>query len=338
MLANLFMKISELNYSLPKSLIAQSPSSPRDHSRLMVVDKETGKITHKHFYDLPHYLNSNDVLVFNKTKVFPARIYGKKITGGKIEVLLLNNIDEYTWEAIAKPGLKISQRILFDGFECLVISRNEKVITVKFDISYLKLLKALEQKGKTPLPPYINSNEKEESLRKKYQTVYAEKIGSAAAPTAGLHFTKNLLSKLKKKGVQMEFVTLHVGLGTFEPVKEEILEEHKIHSEYFEVDEDTFKRINKAKEKGKRIIAVGTTTVRVLESFPKVKGSTKLFIYPPYYFRLVDGLITNFHLPKSTLLALVFAFLGKNKTKNAYKEAVKRKYRFFSFGDAMFIL
>lgn len=202
----------------------------------------------------------------------------------------------------------------------------------------MELLRTLEKIGKTPLPPYINSNEKEESLRKKYQTVYAEKIGSAAAPTAGLHFTKNLLSKLKKEGIQMEFVTLHVGLGTFEPVKEKTLEEHKIHSEYFEVDEATFRRINEAKREGKRIIAVGTTTVRVLESFPKMKGSTNLFIYPPYTFRLVDGLITNFHLPKSTLLALVFAYLGKNKTKNAYKIAIKRMYRFFSFGDAMLLL
>ena len=326
------MKLSDLDYELPKELIAQSPTYPRDYCRLMVVERKTGEINHKHFYDLPEFLGPNDVLVFNKTKVFPARIYGSK------EILLLRNIDNFSWEIMIRGKSKIGDQIVFPGFKCEIIDRNEKIATVRFDIKYLDLLRKLEKIGKTPLPPYIHSTEKEEKLRREYNTVYAEKMGSAAAPTAGLHFTKRLMDKLKKKGVQIEFVTLHVGLGTFEPVKEEKLEEHKIHEEYYDVDKNTYQRIIDAKKSGKRIIAVGTTSVRVLESFPKITGYTKLFIYPPYSFRLTDGLITNFHLPKSTLLALVFAFSGSDLIKKAYKEAVKEKYKFFSFGDAMLLV
>lgn len=332
------MKLSQLDYKLPKELIAQFPISPRDHSRLMVIDRKSGEILHKHFYDLPKFLNKNDVLVFNKTKVFPARIFGKKETGGKVEVLLLKNISEYTWEVITKPGIDVDEKIIFDSFNLKIIERNGKVAIGEFDLTYINLLKTLEKIGHTPLPPYINSKESEENLRKEYQTVYAEKLGSAAAPTAGLHFTKRLINEIKKMGVQMEYVTLHVGLGTFEPVHEETLEKHKIHEEYFEVSDDTYERLVEAKRKGKRIIAVGTTTVRVLESLPKRKGYTDIFIYQPYKFKFIDCLITNFHLPKSTLLALVYALAGEELIKKAYKTAIMEKYRFFSFGDAMLLI
>jgi len=332
------MKLSQLNYKLPKELIAQSPTSPRDHSRLMVVDRNLGKITHKHFYDLPKFLGKNDVLVFNKTKVFPARIFGNKETGGKVEVLLLKNKDSFNWEVITKPGTDINEKVIFDGFNLKIIERTGKIAVAKFDLSYLDLLKTLEKIGHTPLPPYINSKESEEVLRKEYQTVYAEILGSAAAPTAGLHFTKRLLKEINDMGIQMEYVALHVGLGTFEPVHEEILEKHKIHEEYFEVSDETYERLLKAKRNGKRIIAVGTTTVRVLESLPKRKGYTNIFIYPPYKFKFVDSIITNFHLPKSTLIALVYAFGGEKLIKNAYETAIKEKYKFFSFGDAMLVM
>lgn len=331
------MLLSDLDYNLPPNLIAQSPASPRDHSRLMVVNKKTNKLLNKHFYDLPDFLTKNDVLVFNKTKVFPARAFGKKETGGKIEVLFLKNINQFEWEIITKPGIKISQKIIFSDFECKIIKRDEKVAIAKFNVTYINLLKELEKIGKTPLPPYIKSSKSEKILRQRYQTVYAKKTGSAAAPTAGLHFTKKLIEKIKKKGIQIEFITLHVGLGTFEPVKEEKLESHKIHEEYFMVDRNAYENIIKAKKEGKRIIAVGTTTARVLESFPKRMGYTNIFIYPPYNFKFVDALITNFHLPKSTLLALVYALAGKKLIQKAYKNAIENKYRFFSFGDAMFI-
>ncbi len=332
------MKLNELDYKLPKELIAQFPTTPRDHSRLMVVDRKTSQIIHKHFYDLPKFLTKNDVLVFNKTKVFPARIFGKKETGGKVEVLLLKKKNLHKWEVITKPGIGVGEKILFNGFISKIVERNGKIAIAEFDLSYLHLLNKLEKIGHTPLPPYINSKESEENLRKDYQTVYAEKLGSAAAPTAGLHFTKRLLKEIRDMGVQMEYVTLHVGLGTFEPVHEETLEKHKIHEEYFEVSGDTYERLIEAKKSGKRIIAVGTTTVRVLESLPKRKGYTNIFIYPPYRFKFVDSLVTNFHLPKSTLLALVYAFANDKIIKNAYETAVKEKYGFFSFGDAMLII
>ncbi|HSX49156.1 MAG TPA: tRNA preQ1(34) S-adenosylmethionine ribosyltransferase-isomerase QueA [Candidatus Saccharimonadales bacterium] len=332
------MKLNELDYKLPKELIAQFPTSPRDHSRLMVIDRKSGEILHNHFYDLPKFLTKNDVLVFNKTKVFPARIFGKKETQGKVEVLLLKNISEFTWEVITKPGIDIGEKIIFDGFNLKIIERNGKIAIAEFNLSYIDLLKKLEEVGHTPLPPYISSKESEENLRKKYQTVYAEKLGSAAAPTAGLHFTKRLLKEIHDMGVQIEYVTLHVGLGTFEPVHEETLEKHKIHEEYFDVSGDTYERLVEAKKSGKRIIAVGTTTVRVLESLPKRKGYTDIFIYPPYKFKFVDSIITNFHLPKSTLLALVYAFANEKIIKKAYETAVKEKYGFFSFGDAMLII
>lgn len=336
------MFLSELNYRLPQALIAQTPASPRDHSRLMVIDKTTGKILHKHFYDLPDFLSPNDVLVFNQTKVFPARLYGKKKTGGKIEVLFLKNIANFSWEIITKPGIKSKEKIFFDNFECIIEKRNGKVATARFNLPYLDLLKALEKSGRTPLPPYIHSNEKESVLRKKYQTVYAKITGSAAAPTAGLHFTQSLLKKLKSKNIHIEFITLHVGLGTFEPVKENTVETHKIHEEYYEVDKSAWERLIKAKSEGKKIVAVGTTTTRVIETLssqksPNFTGTTNLYIYPPYKFKFVDALITNFHLPKSTLLALIYAFAGINLAQKAYQSAIKNKYRFFSFGDAMLI-
>lgn len=334
------MKLSELDYNLPNELIAQSPTNPRDHCKMMVVEKNTGKILHKYFYDLPNFLTKNDVLVFNKTKVFPARVIGSKTTGGKVEVLFLKNIDNLTWEIITKPGIKKNQKIIFDGFDCEIIERKEKIAIAKFSIVYLDLLEKLEKIGKTPLPPYIHSKDSEETIKKNYQTVYAQKLGSAAAPTAGLHFTRKLINEIQQKGIEIEYITLHVGLGTFEPVKEEKLEEHKIHEEYYEIENETYKRLQIAKENGKRIIAVGTTTTRVLESMDieKLNGYTNLYIYPPYKFKFVDGIITNFHLPESTLLALVFAFASTELIKKAYKIAVKEKYRFFSFGDSMLII
>lgn len=331
------MKLEELDYKLPKSLIAQSPASPRDTARMMVINKETGSIEDRHFYDLPNILTKNDCLVFNKTKVFPARVFGKKPSGGKVEILLLKNIDQYHWEVLTKPGIKQNQQVIFDKFYAVCTQEGNPAI-FEFNQPYLNLLHLLEKVGATPLPPYIKSSQKEKILRQQYQTVYAKILGSAAAPTAGLHFTNHLLTKLKSKGIQFEYVTLHVGLGTFAPVKEKHLEDHQIHEEYFEIDPKTLKRIFAAKKQGKRIIAVGTTTTRVLESLPKRKGYTNLFIYPPYNFHLVDALITNFHLPKSTLLALIYAFMGSGLTKNAYKLAIKKKYRFFSFGDGMLVV
>jgi S-adenosylmethionine:tRNA ribosyltransferase-isomerase len=353
------MKTSLFDYQLPKELIAQSPVNPRDHSRLMVIDRKTlprrqagGKISHHRFFEIENFLGPNDVLVLNKTKVFPARIFGKKETGGKVEILLHKNIDEFTWEALTKPGLKVGQKIDVQGTTLYISQRNGELSIIKFDIPKDVLIKKLKKIGVTPLPPYINSTELEKDLRTQYQTVYAKTTGSVAAPTAGFHFTKSLLTRLKKKGVQIEYVTLHVGMGTFAPVKTKTLEEHKMHEEEFFVDKKTFERLVKAKKSGKRIISVGTTSTRVLETMApgKLSGSTNIFIFPPYKFRFVDALITNFHLPKSTLLALISAFVSYPNTKEkfkdfntslvgkAYQEAIKNKYRFYSFGDACWIV
>lgn len=339
------MQTSLFDYHLPTKLIANSPAFPRDHSRLMILDKNKNTIEHKHFYNIIDYLTKNDVLVLNNTKVFPARIYGKKISGGKVEVLLHKNINEFEWEALAKPGLKIKNQIIFEGFVGKVIDRKDEIHVIKFDLDKNNLIKKLQQVGITPLPPYINNTENETKLRLQYQTAYAKVQGSVAAPTAGFHFTNELIKKIRRKGVQIEYVTLHVGIGTFAPIKTDSLEKHIMHSEEFYVEANTLERLNKAKYEGKRIIAVGSTSTRVLETLSdeshKLKvvksGFTNLLIYPPYKFKFVDCMITNFHLPKSTLMALVYAFGGTELVKKAYEVAIKESYRFYSFGDSMMI-
>lgn len=334
------MKTSLFNYNLPPELIANSPVSPRDHSRLMVIDKKDKTITHKHFYDIIDYLNKDDVLILNKTKVFPARVFGNKRSGGKVEILLTKSIGEFKWEALSKPGLKIDTEIIFDGFIGIVKERENEIHIIEFDLNRIELLEKLQTSGITPLPPYIKSIDSETELRNKYQTVYAKNVGSVAAPTAGFHFTDELLEKIKDKGIQIEYVTLHVGLGTFMPVKSENLEDHTMHSEDFFVDQEVITRLNNAKKNGKRIVAVGSTSTRVLESIASgnTTNSTNIFIYPPYKFKFVDVMITNFHLPKSTLMAMVYAFGGTELMKKAYEEAIKEKYRFYSFGDSSMII
>ena len=333
------MKTSLFDYHLPPELIANSPVSPRDHSRLMIIDKKNNTISHKHFFDIIDYLDKNDVLVLNQTKVFPARIFGKKESGGKVELLLTKATGEFTWEALAKPGLKVGTKIIFSDFNGTVIQRDAEIHTIEFSLNRVALLNSLNQTGVTPLPPYIKNEEPESDLRTKYQTIYAKEIGSVAAPTAGFHFTEELLEKIKNKGVQIEYVTLHVGLGTFMPVKTENLEDHTMHSEDFFVDQEVITRLNDAKKNGKRIVAVGSTSTRVLESIASgnTTNSTNIFIYPPYKFKFVDAMITNFHLPKSTLMAMIYAFGGTELMKLAYKDAIKEKYRFYSFGDSMMI-
>lgn len=352
------MNIKSFDYHLPRELIAQKPANPRDSSRLLIMNRSNRIISHKHFHNLADILNEDDVLVFNKSKVFPARIFGRKKTKGKVEVLILKFLPNSVCEAITKPGMFLHDTIYFDGFSGRVTKRDGYITHIAFNVEQSDLFKQIEITGKTPIPPYIKSQLSEKDLRVKYQTVYAKNVGSSAAPTAGLHFTKELIKKLKKKGVQMEFVTLHVGLGTFAPVKEMEIEKHRIHEEYFEVDEKTITRLNNAKKNNKRIVAVGTTSTRVLETLSDTKGFlrdnnkkqyTSLFIYPPFKFKFVDSLITNFHLPKSTLLALVSAFTAYPNTQKkfidfqnsllgySYQKAIEKEYRFFSFGDAMFI-
>ncbi len=352
------MKTSLFNYQLPKNLIANSPAKPRDSSRLMVIDRFTDKISHYRFSELEKLLGPNDVLVLNKTRVFPARLFGKKTTGGKVEVLLHKNIDKLTWEVLTKPGLKAGQEVSFKGCLLQIVKRKGETSVAKFDIPKDLLIKRLQKIGITPLPPYIHSGKTEKDLRREYQTIYARSLGSVAAPTAGFHFTKSLLSKLKTKGIQIEYVTLHVGLGTFAPVKTQNIESHPMHYEYFEAEPKAIERLNRAKKVGKRIVVVGTTTTRVLETLANkqnrlrsgsLRGNTNLFVYPLYKFKFVDALITNFHLPKSTLLCLVSAFVSYPNTKKgfknfnnslmgkAYMEAKVNKYRFYSFGDACFI-
>lgn len=341
------LKISDYSYQLPESLIANKPSDKRDHCRLLTLSKNTGQINHLHFYDILNLLTPNDVLVLNQSKVFPARLFGKKDSGGDIEVLLIHQINSDTWMAISKPRPTIGRQIIFDhNLIGQVIESNPTTgqIQIKFNYKNNQFFQVLDKIGHTPIPPYIKSNQTEHQIRSEYQTVYAKQTGSAAAPTAGLHFTKKLLSQLKTKGIQIEYVTLHVGLGTFQNLRPENIESKTLHSEFYEIKPAVAKRLNQAKQDGKRIIAVGTTSVRTLESATDKnqqiipgKKSTNIFIYPPYQFKFVDALITNFHLPESSLLMLVSAFAGKENIFSAYQQAIKNKYRFFSFGDAMFI-
>lgn len=339
------MKVSDFDYDLPKELIAQTPIAKRDESRLMVLDVKEQTIEHKKFKDIIDYLEPGDVLVRNNTKVIPARLYGKKETGAKVEFLLLNNIEGDVWECIVRPGnkLHVGTKVIFgDGILTADILEVMPGGTRKVEFHYDGIFnEILDKIGLMPLPPYIHEQLKEKD---RYQTVYAKYNGSAAAPTAGLHFTNELLEKIQKKGVVIANVTLHVGIGTFRPVKEETVEEHQMHSEHFYIKQEDVDKINQAKKSGKRVIAVGTTSCRVLETiadengFVKpTEGDTQIFIYPGYKFKCLDGLITNFHLPQSTLLMLVSALAGKDFIMKAYNEAVKDKYRFFSFGDAMLI-
>lgn len=337
------MLVTDFDYELPQELIAQHPMEPRDHSRLLVVDKHTGEIHHKHFYDLVDYLRPGDVLVFNDTRVIPARLHGTKDTGAHVEVFLLTRRDATDWEVLVRPGkkLQVGARINFsDELSCEVIEHTDfggRVVRFKYEGIFEEILDRL---GETPLPPYITAPLED---KERYQTVYNRERGSAAAPTAGLHFTKELLAKIKELGCEEVFVTLHVGLGTFRPVSEANIEDHKMHKEFYTVSQEAADAINKAKAEGRRIIAVGTTAVRTLESAGadgtlKAGGNwTNIFIYPGYKFRFVDELVTNFHLPQSTLLMLVSTLATRDIMLATYKKAVEERYRFFSFGDAMFI-
>lgn len=337
------MLVTDFDYDLPQELIAQHPMEPRDHSRLLVVDKKTGEIEHKHFYDLVNYLKPGDVLVFNDTRVIPARLHGTKDTGAHVEVFLLTRRDATDWEVLVRPGkkLQVGAKINFsDELSCEVIEHTDfggRVVRFKYDGIFEEILDRL---GETPLPPYITAPLED---KERYQTVYNRERGSAAAPTAGLHFTKELLQKIKEIGCEEVFVTLHVGLGTFRPVSEAKIEDHKMHKEFYTVSQEAADAVNKAKAEGRRIIAVGTTAVRTLEAagadgqLHAGSSWTNIFIYPGYKFRLVDDLVTNFHLPQSTLLMLVSTLSTCEIMLQTYKKAVEEKYRFFSFGDAMFI-
>lgn len=340
------MKTSDFYYDLPKELIAQTPLEPRDSSRLLVLDREKQTLEHKHFYDIIDYLNEGDLLVANDSRVLPARIYGiKDETGAKVEFLLLKQVANNRWETLCKPGKKARVGTKFSFGNGIL---RATVVDVKDDGNRIvdfdceeNFFTTLDKIGQMPLPPYITAELKD---KERYQTVYSHELGSAAAPTAGLHFTTELMDRIKAKGVKIAYVTLHVGLGTFRPVKVDDVTKHKMHSEHYEVPEETAKLINETKKNGGRVIAVGTTSCRTLESvaamygeIKQCEGFTDIFIYPGFEFKVLDGLITNFHLPESTLIMLVSAFAGYDFIMNAYKVAVKEKYRFFSFGDAMFI-
>ena len=339
------MKTDDFDYYLPEELIAQTPLDKRDSSKLLVLDKTTGNIEHKHFSDIIDYLDSNDVLVLNDTKVIPARLIGtKEDTGAVIEVLMLKDLGNNKWECLSKPAkrVKLDTIVKFsDKLSAKCTGVGEDGIR-EFELIYNGILyEILDELGEMPLPPYIHEKLKDKD---RYQTVYAKNPGSAAAPTAGLHFTDELLSKLNEKGVKVLYVTLHVGLGTFRPVSVEDVTKHKMHSEFYQMSKEVADELNKAKKEGKRIISVGTTSTRTLETimglygeFKECSGNTEIFIYPGYEFKAIDSLITNFHLPKSTLVMLVSALAGKENIMNAYKVAVENKYRFFSFGDSMFI-
>ncbi len=341
------MNINEFDYELPKELIAQTPLKERSASRLLILNKMTGNIKHENFYNIINYLNKGDVLVLNDTKVIPARLIGEKEdTGAVIEILLLKDIGNDTWECLGKPGKRLKKGTIIkfgDGsLKCEVVEKlDEGIIHVKLIYEGI-LMEILDKLGTMPLPPYIHEKLEDQS---RYQTVYAKVSGSAAAPTAGLHFTKELLRQIEDKGVIITYVTLHVGLGTFRPVEVENILDHKMHSEYYVMDGKTAEILNKAKDERRRIIAVGTTSTRTLETiatnnkgrFIACSGDTDIFIYPGYKFKAIDCLITNFHLPKSTLVMLVSALASKEYIMKAYKEAINNKYRFFSFGDAMFI-
>ena len=340
------MKTDDFDYNLPLHLIAQTPIKNRDESKMLVLDKTTGSIEHKHFSDIIDYLNPGDTLVLNDTKVIPARLYGiKEETNASIEVLMLKDLNNNTWECLTKPAkrVKVGTIISFgDGLlkaECI----EEKAEGIRiFKLIYEGILyEILDKLGEMPLPPYIHEKLADKD---RYQTVYAKNLGSAAAPTAGLHFTKDLLEKIKEKGIDVLYITLHVGLGTFRPVNVEDVTKHKMHSEFYMMSSNVALKLNKAKKENRRIISVGTTTTRTLETimslygeFEECSGFTDIFIYPGYEFKAIDSLITNFHLPKSTLVMLVSALAGKENIMNAYNEAIKNEYRFFSFGDSMFI-
>ena len=339
------MRKSDFYFDLPEELIAQTPLERRDSSRLLHLDKVTGELEHRHFYELLDYLREGDCMVFNDSRVLPARLIGSRPTGGSVELVLLRDLGEGRWECLSRPGRKTKPgtEILFGNGELKatvesVAEGGNRI--VRFDYEGI-FLEVLERLGKMPLPPYIKE-ELQDSER--YQTVYSREIGSAAAPTAGLHFTKELMEKIAAKGVKLCYVTLHVGLGTFRPVKAEEIEDHEMHSEFCIIPEETARIVSETKKKGGRVIAVGTTSCRTLESFaredgslPATSGWTNIFIYPGYTFKCVDALVTNFHLPESTLIMLVSALAGREHVLHAYEEAVKERYRFFSFGDAMFI-
>lgn len=339
------MKKSDFYFELPEELIAQTPLEKRDSSRLLHLDKVTGEMEHRHFYELPDYLHDGDCMVFNDSRVLPARLIGARPSGGSVELVLLRDLGKGRWECLSRPGRKTKPgaEILFGDGELkatveAVAEGGNRIVRFEYEGIFLEVLERL---GKMPLPPYIK-----EELQdgERYQTVYSREMGSAAAPTAGLHFTKELMEKIAAKGVKLCFVTLHVGLGTFRPVKAEEIEDHEMHSEFCMVPEETARIVTETKRKGGRVIAVGTTSCRTLESFAQENGSlpvtsgwTNIFIYPGYKFKCIDALVTNFHLPESTLIMLVSALAGREHILNAYNEAVKQRYRFFSFGDAMFI-
>ena len=340
------MKTKDFWYDLPEELIAQTPLEKRDGSRLMVLDRTTGAVTHKHFYDLIDYLRPGDCLVMNDSRVLPARLLGHRPTGGAVEVLLLKDLGGKRWECLCRPGKKmqVGQTISFgDGSLTATVAEvredGNRVVEFRYEGIFLEILERL---GKMPLPPYIKEELQDQE---RYQTVYSRESGSAAAPTAGLHFTKDLLRRIREKGVNEAFVTLHVGLGTFRPVKAEEVTEHHMHSEFCMMSKETADLLNETKKNGGRIICVGTTSCRTLESLVNEDGTfseksawTEIFIYPGYRFKAMDGLVTNFHLPESTLVMLVSAFAGREHILNAYNIAVRERYRFFSFGDAMLIL
>ena len=347
------MLLSEFDYNLPENLIAQLPADKRENSKMMVLDRNTKTIQHKHFYDIVDLIDENSILVLNNTKVMPARLYGmKEETGAKIEVFLLKQLKGKTWETLIKPSKRVKEGTIIkisDELSAKAIEKTEEDGGWIVELIYEgNILEVLHRNGNIPLPPYIERKLATEDIKKldfeRYQTVYAKDEGSVAAPTAGLHFTKEILQKLQDKGVEIAYVTLNVGLGTFRPVKCDNILEHKMHSETFEITEKTARKINEAKAKGKRLVAVGTTTVRTLETayqkYGCIKGChdhSELFIYPPYEFKVIDELITNFHLPKSTLLMLVSALADKDFIFKAYNEAIGNDYRFFSYGDCMFI-
>lgn len=340
------MKVEDFYFDLPEELIAQHPLKDRTSSRLMVLDKETGEIDHKHFYDVVNYFKEGDTLVLNNTRVLPARLIGEKEgTGGKIEFLLLKKVGEDLWECLSKPGKKAKPKARFTFGNGTLIAEVEEVLDngnriVKFYYNGL-FENVLDDLGEMPLPPYIHESLED---KERYQTVYSKEKGSAAAPTAGLHFTEELLEKIKSRGVNVVYLTLHVGLGTFRPVKVEKIEDHEMHSEYYMLSEESARIINETKKRGNKVISVGTTSTRTLETIGEDDGTVKessgwtnIFIYPGYKFKVVDSLITNFHLPESTLIMLVSALAGEENVMDAYKKAVNEKYRFFSFGDAMFV-
>ena len=339
------MKKSDFSFDLPQELIAQTPIPQRDHSRLMILDKQTGETEDRHFYDLPDYLNPGDCLVLNDSRVLPARLLGIRSTGGAIELLLLKDLGENNWECLCRPGKKIREgtELQFgDGkLSAKVLEITDggnRIVHFSYEGIFLEIL---EELGRMPLPPYITAELNEPE---RYQTVYSKVLGSAAAPTAGLHFTQELLKQIEGKGVIVSYLTLHVGLGTFRPVKEEDIEDHLMHSEFCTVPDQTAEAVNAARRRGNRVIAVGTTSCRTLESFAGEDGILKagsrwtdIFIYPGYAFRCVDALVTNFHLPESTLIMLVSALAGRENVLGAYQKAIDLRYRFFSFGDAMLI-